>query len=50
MILLNEKVDILKEEFKDEEEHPLIYLNRSGWKSFNFFFKSLKERVIEYEK
>ena len=50
MTLLNEKVDILKEEFKDEEEHPLIYLNKSGWKSFNFFFKSLKERVIEYEK
>ena len=50
MTLLNEKVDILKEEFKDEEEHPLIYLNRSGWKSFKFFFKSLKERVLAYKK
>ena len=50
MTLLNEKVDILKEEFEKEEKHPIIYLNKSGWKSFNFFFKSLKERVIAYEK
>ena len=50
MTLLNEKNDILKEEFEKEAEHPIIYLNKSGWKSFNFFFKSLKERVIAYEK
>ena len=50
MTLLNEKTDILKEEFEVEEEHPIIYLNKSGWKSFKFFFKSLKERVIAYEK
>ena len=50
MTLLNEKVDILKEEFETEEQHPIIYLNKSGWKSFNFFFKSLKERVIAYKK
>ena len=50
MTLLNEKVDILKEEFEKEEEHPIIYLNKSGWKTFELVFKSLKERVIAYEK
>lgn len=46
MTLLNEKTDILKKEFEKEEQHPLIYLNKSGWKSFELVFKSLKRKVI----
>ena len=47
MILLNDKTDIL---FKDEDNHAIVYLNKKGWKLFKLVFKSLKERVIEYEK
>ena len=47
MILLNDKVDIL---FKDEDNRAIVYLNKKGWKTFKLAFKSLKERVIEYEK
>ena len=50
MILSNRKVDILKEEFKDEENHPIIYLNKKGWKLFKLAFKSLEERIIAYKK
>ena len=50
MTLLNEKNDILKEEFEKEEKHPIIYLNKNSWITFKLAFKSLKERVIAYEK
>lgn len=50
MTLLNEKVDILKKEFEKEDKHPLIYLNKSGWETFELIFESLKKRVIAYEK
>ena len=45
IVLLNDKVDIL---FKDEDKHPIVYLNKKGWKTFKLAFKSLKERVKEY--
>ena len=47
MILLNDKVDIL---FKNEDNHAIVYLNKKGWKLFKLAFKSLKERVLYYEK
>ena len=50
MFLLNDKVDTLLEDFKDEINHPIIYLNKNSWKRFKLSFKSLKERVIAYEK
>ena len=45
-----DKTDTFEEEFQDEENHPIIYLNKNSWKTFKLAFKSFKERVIAYEK
>ena len=50
MLLLNDKVDTLLEDFKDEINHPIIYVRRNSWKTFKIAFNSLKERVIAYGK
>ena len=44
-----EKIDILEEEFKNEDSHIIVFLYKSGWVVFKSFFKNYKELIINGE-
>ena len=44
-----EKIDILEQEFKNEDSHIIVFLYENGWKVFKSFFKNYKELIINGE-
>ena len=40
------KTDTFEEEFQDEENHPIIYLDKRGWKVLKSYYQKLREKVL----
>ncbi len=47
--LMLDKTDTLEEEFQDEENHPIIYLDKKRWEILKSYYQKLKEAVQNYE-
>ena len=41
-----DKTDTFEEEFQDEENHPIIYLDKGRWEILKSYYKKLKEVVL----
>ena len=45
-----DKTDTFEEEFQDEKNHPIIYLDKGRWEILKSYYKKLKWVVQNYEK